>query len=365
MQQNQQKASKKKVCPDCNETVLSIPSRRDFLASAGTATVAAFGAGLIEWATPRAAAATLPAFKGESETAAKALFESLTDAQRREVCFDWDYVHPERGLLRTHVSNNWQITKPHIDSDFFTKQQKMLAHDVYKSLFNPDWYPKLLKQLKDDTGGKEWGAEQSIALFGKPGAGEKFMMVMTGRHMTVRADGNSEAHMALGGPIFHGHAASGFNEEVHHPGNVFWHQAVQANKVYKLLDGKQRDGAVVNRRPSESAVSFRGSDGKYPGLPLSEMTSDQKAEVHKVLMSLIEPYRQEDQTEIHECLKKHGGLDACSLAFYRDGDIGDDEEWDNWRIEGPSFVWYFRGEPHVHIWINVSDDPSVKLNARG
>jgi hypothetical protein len=95
------------------------------------------------------------------------------------------------------------------------------------------------------------------------------------------------------------------------------------------------------------------------------MTSDQKAEVHKVLMSLIEPYRQEDQTEIHECLKKHGGLDACSLAFYRDGDIGDDEEWDNWRIEGPSFVWYFRGEPHVHIWINVSDDPSVKLNARG
>ena len=82
-------------------------------------------------------------------------------------------------------------------------------------------------------------------------------------------------------------------------------------------------------------------------------------------MSLIEPYRKEDQDKVRECLKKQGGLDKCSLTFYKDGDIGDDGEWDNWRLEGPSFVWYFRGHPHVHIWINVADDPSVKLNSRG
>jgi hypothetical protein len=39
--------------------------------------------------------------------------------------------------------------------------------------------------------------------------------------------------------------------------------------------------------------------------------------------------------------------------------------WDNWRIEGPSFVWYYRGCPHVHVWVNVADDAGVKLNARG
>src|SRR5262245_23588298 len=285
------KQSKIRVCPDCGDSVVVGNSRREFLATAGAVAAAAVGGSFIEWATPKAAAVTPTAVRGEAETAAKALFESLSESQRREVCFAWDYVDPERGLLRTHVSNNWQITKPHIDSDFFTKQQKMLAHDVYKSLFNPDWYPKLLKQLKDDTGGKPWGAEQSLALFGKPG--EKFMMVMTGRHMTVRADGNCEEHMALGGPIFHGHAASGFNEEVHHPGNVFWQQALLATKVYTVLDGKQRDVALITRRPPESAVNFHGSAAKYPGLPLSEMTSDQKAEVHKVLMSLIEPYRPE------------------------------------------------------------------------
>jgi hypothetical protein len=34
------------------------------------------------------------------------------------------------------------------------------------------------------------------------------------------------------------------------------------------------------------------------------------------------------------------------------------------RLEGP-FVWYFRGYPHVHVWVNVADDASVKLNAPG
>ena len=40
-------------------------------------------------------------------------------------------------------------------------------------------------------------------------------------------------------------------------------------------------------------------------------------------------------------------------------------EWDNWRLEGPSFVWHYRGFPHVHVWVNVSDDASVPLNAKG
>ena len=66
--------------------------------------------------------------------------------------------------------------------------------------------------------------------------------------------------------------------------------------------------------------------------------------------------------EALECLKKQGGLDKCSLAFYEEGHSGDDKEWDNWRLEGPAFVWYFRGTPHVHVWVNVADDPSVATN---
>lgn len=132
-----------------------------------------------------------------------------------------------------------------------------------------------------------------------------------------------------------------------------------------MLDGKQRQKALVAKTPKESAVAFRGSQGGFPGLAVTAMAADQKAELRKVLGKLIEPFRIEDRDEAMECLDKMGGLDACSLAFYSDEDIGDDGVWDNWRVEGPAFVWYFRGSPHVHVWVNVADDSSVATNARG
>jgi hypothetical protein len=334
--------------------------RRGFLHMFGAAAVTATAGGVL---LPRRALAA-PTPQSVAETAVKALYDSLTPEQKKEVCFGWDFKDG-RGLLRTHVSNNWQITKKTVDSDFFTAKQKGIIFDIFKGVFNPEWHAKLLKQLKDDTGGKPFGADQSIAIFGTPGDG-KFEFVMTGRHLTCRADGNSENHVAFGGPIFHGHAASGFNEKVSHPDNVFWHQAVGANKIFTLFDEKQKEKALLAKRPAEAAVNFKGKDAAIPGLAVTEMTNDQKEALSKVLLSLLAPYRKEDVDEVNDCLKAQGGLDACRLIFYREASLGDRETpWDNWRLEGPSFVWYFRGTPHVHIWINVADDPGVELNSRG
>jgi hypothetical protein len=342
-------------CPDCDGEVLD---RRGFLKTAAVAAASS----LPLFATPKAEAAPSPS--STAETAVKGLFETLTDEQRKVICFDWDYKDEKRGLLRTHVSNNWQITKPHIRSDFYTPKQQAIIHDIFKGIINPEWYARFLKQLKDDTRGQAWGADQSIAVFGKPG-GDKFEFVMTGRHMTLRADGNTESHVAFGGPIFYGHAASGFDEKPGHPFNVFWHQARQANFVYQMLDAKQREKALVPQSPHEADVKFQGEKGLFPGIAVSELSDDQKKELQKVLASLIEPFRTEDRDEALECLKKQGGLDKCGLAFYKDADLSGVGEWDNWRLEGPSFVWYFRGKPHVHVWVNVADDPSVALNAKG
>jgi hypothetical protein len=121
--------------------------------------------------------------------------------------------------------------------------------------------------------------------------------------------------------------------------------------------------ALVEKLPKEEAVSFQGPSGTFPGIPVAELTGDQKSLVQQVLYKLIEPYRQSDRDEALACLKTQGGIDKCSLAFYREGDIGNDEVWDCWRLEGPSFVWYYRGAPHVHVWVNVADDASVKTNA--
>jgi len=203
-------------------------------------------------------------------------------------------------------------------------------------------------------------------MFGKPG--DKFEMVMTGRHLTVRVDGNSIDSMAFGGPVFHGHQATqttGLNEKVGHPGNIWWPQALEANKVFEMLDGKQREKALLAQLPAESSVGFRGKDGKFPGITVADLSADQKAQLQKAVKLVFEPYRNTDRDEVNECLNKQGGLDACSLAFYAQGDIGDDGIWDNWRLEGPSFVFYFRGSPHVHMWVNIGSDPAIKLNAIG
>src|SRR5262249_15052895 len=154
-------------------------------------------------------------------------------------------------------------------------------------------------QLKEDTGGKPWGAEQSMAIFGEPGT-DKFEFVMTGRHMTLRADGNTGAHVAFGGPIFYGDQGRSFNEEKDHPDNVFWPQALAANGVFKVLDGNQGEQALVAKSPKEAAVAFRGPSGGYPGLPVAAMAPEQKSELKKVLEKLIEPFRMEDREEAIE-----------------------------------------------------------------
>jgi hypothetical protein len=111
------------------------------------------------------------------------------------------------------------------------------------------------------------------------------------------------------------------------------------------------------------AIAFRAKGQDPAGLPVSELSVDQRTELERVLGVLLEPYRTVDRDEVRGCLSRQGGLDRCRLAFYREGDIGDDGVWDNWRLEGPAFVWHFRGAPHVHVWVNVADTPDVPTNA--
>lgn len=302
--------------------------------------------------------------KASSESLAKKLFESLSEKQKAEICFKWDHTD-DRGLLRTHVSNNWNITDEKevaVGGKFFTKDQQDMIEALFFGLYNPDWHARIRKQLQDDAGG--YGKSQTIAMFGDP-ASDKFEFVMTGRHLTIRCDGNATEHVAFGGPIFYGHAAAGFNEPADHAGNVYWHQALKANNLFKMLDGKQREQALIEKAPPEAASGFRAKGIQIPGVRVADLTADQKSHAQEVLKALIEPYRTADQDEVKKCLDAHGGLDQCHLAFYQSNDLGNDKVWDNWRLEGPAFVWHYRGAPHVHVWVNVADDPSVPLNARG
>ena len=215
-------------------------NRRAFLESS-TATAAALAAGSVVGSAAHAADKKTP----NAESLVGQLYGTLTDQQKKAVCFDWDHQDKKRGLLRTFVANNWNITKPEIIDDFYTDDQRDLIRSVFESIVHPDWHERYYQQLEDDAGG--FGHEQSIAIFGKPNDG-KFEMVLTGRHMTLRCDGDSADHVAFGGPIFYGHAPEA-NEGPKHTDNVFWHQAVAANTLYKMLDGRQQKQAKGAKTP--------------------------------------------------------------------------------------------------------------------
>ena len=296
-----------------------------------------------------------------AESLVKVLYESLNEKQRKAMCFAWDHVDPKRGLLRNRIENNWRITNPIVASNFYNKDQQVLIRGIFEGMTSPDWHERFDQQLKDDVGG--FGKRQSIAIFGEPGSG-KFQFVLTSRHMTLRCDGDSAEHVAFGGPILYAHEGERLYEKPDHPNNVFWHQAVEANKLFQTLSRSQRKEALVTHgMPSEERVGFKGKGGQFQGCPVSDFTDDQRSEVQRILKILLEPFRQSDRDEVSRCLKSQGGLDGCHLAFYKEGDLGDDKIYDNWRLEGPSFVWYFRGRPHVHVWVNVAENPSVKLNS--
>lgn len=333
---NTKRAPHIEVCSDCaNDDV----SRRSFLRTVGgtlaaSAALPSLGRAIAKDSKP-------------AETYVKILYDSLTEKQRKVVHFPFGHE------LATQVKNNWNIVDPKVASigTFYTSDQQDLIRHILKGITSEDGYRRFHKQMTDDAGGFE---KYTCALFGDPGQ-DRFEWVLTGRHLTLRADGNSFENAAFGGPIFYGHAVQ-FEEEAHHPGNVWWYQGQLANELFGMLDGKQRAKALIDGAapPDEAeAVHLQGSKAKLPGLAGAELSADQKGLLRSTVRSLFSMFRTSDVAEAVQCIETNGGFDALHLNFYKEEDIGKDGVWDRWSIQGPAFVWYFRGSPHVHTWVNV------------
>ena len=331
---------KPSLCDCCSSVDVT---RRSFLRTALTG-LAAAGSG------------TLPVFAGElpvaaardqtSETLVATLYKSLTPQQRQNVVFPFD--HP----LRSKVDNNWQITEQRVGQDFTADQQAMIR-DIFLKMHSPEYADKVLRQVEHDAGKEGFGA-CSVALFGEPGVG-KFEFVLTGRHVTRRCDGDSVEGAAFGGPIFYGHAALSDNEDADHPGNIYWYQAKRANEVFQMLSGKQREVALLGKSRGEhgtDTVALKGRE--LQGIPIADLSRDQREHVQLVLSDLLAPFRKQDADEAIKLIKDNG-FEKLHLAFYRNPDIGNDGVWDVWQIEGPAMVWYFRGAPHVHTWVHIRE----------
>ncbi len=308
--------------------------RRRFLQIVGGATAVGFAGGLVG---PARSALAAPSAECAAEQSVVEFYQSLSDSQKELICM------PINHEKRTTINANWHITDRTLGDDFFTVEQRGVTQEIIQNLMSEDGYARLLKQMDEDAGGLE---NFSVAVFGTPGEGE-YEWALTGRHLTLRADGNSIEGAAFGGPLVYGH---GMEEPSL---NFYGYQTKQVNEVFQALDSAQRGQALLPQAPQEGAVQLQGGEGNFPGLRVGEMSSDQQELVATTIQTLLSPYREEDVEEVMAMLQENGDIANLRMAFYEQGDINDDQEWDIWRIEGPSFVWHFRGAPHVHAYINI------------
>jgi hypothetical protein len=317
-------------------------SRRDFVKALGTTALAGSVPSI---GLARASAASGPRPTAPAETAVGRFYGSLKDDQRSQICFPVD--HP----LRSQVANNWAIVRPTIND--LHPEQKALCKDVFKNLCSEDGHARFLRQMGEDHGGFE---RYHVAVFGEPDTDKPFEWVLTGRHATLRADGNSPSGAAFGGPIFYGHASPGPRGGAGRSGSVWWYQAEQAHAVFKTLDDRQRARALVSKAAADERlpVKPRGDRLVEVGLSVSELDGRQKPMVRKLLEDLLRPFRAFDAGEVQECLRDPDGLDKLRLTYFQEGDIGNVGAPDIWKLEGPAFSWYFHGTPHVHVWLNVT-----------
>jgi hypothetical protein len=174
--------------------------------------------------------------------------------------------------------------------------------------------------------------------------------------VTRRCDGDSSTGTAFGGPIFYGHAAESDDETADHPGNLYWFQAQRAGQLFEALDGKQRKLALLDDSRGEHGADTLKLTGReqLQGLPFSEFSADQKELAKNVLSDLLAPFREADRKESLALIDKQG-WDKLQIAWYTQENIGEDQLYDVWQIEGPSMIWYFRGKPHVHTWVHIKD----------
>ncbi|QDS91875.1 hypothetical protein FF011L_06110 [Roseimaritima multifibrata] len=308
-------------------------ARRDFVKLGGTVAAGVASVGLFDARFAHSAGSP----ETSAETFVAELYGSLSDKQKEIVWRPFDHAD------RRKINPNWHITKATIGDDLFSKQQRTLIDQIVRNITSADGYQRLIRQMDEDDAGME---NYSFALFGEPGT-DQFQFEMTGRHLTMRADGNRVDKAAFGGPIVYGHG-----EEVPSD-NLFYYQTQQTNKVFQALDADQAKLALQTKAPKESAVQLQGPSGHFPGIAVNKLASDQKELVESTLKVLLAPYREDDVDEVMEILKSSGGMDQLHMAFYQEEDIDDDRVWDIWRVEGPSLVWHFRGAPHVHAYINI------------
>jgi len=123
----------------------------------------------------------------------------------------------------------------------------------------------------------------------------------------------------------------------------------------------------VAEAPAQVNIGVQGRDGRFDGVPVADLAAPKRALARELVAGIVDTYADDDAAYAWDCLARNGGVDALRFADY-DRDNGGysrsagDSPSQIFRLEGPAAVFHFRGEPHVHAFLNVALDGERPLS---
>jgi hypothetical protein len=104
----------------------------------------------------------------------------------------------------------------------------------------------------------------------------------------------------------------------------------------------------------------QGAAGRFDGVPVADLAAAKRALAREVVAGILDTYAEDAAAYAWQCLDRNGGVDALHFADYdvdfEGGRHAGDGASQIFRIEGPAAVFHFRGEPHLHAFINATMD---------
>lgn len=326
---------------------MSAFTRRQWIYSVGSASLGALAAGHL---APLALASPV------SDSLPMQLYKSLSDEQRQKVCLTANH---ER---RQYVSNWWYIHPDYRIPSTFNADQQAIIKGIFDSMHSDSHQAAVNEQVLLDQYGEVDNAP-AAGFFGTPDD-KDFEFIFTGHHVTRRCNAHSDKGLGFGGnPIFYGHyphpetdMRKNFNEAKEHPGNPYWYQGRLFNKFVKSLDGKQQSLGLVAQEPrSEQPAAVIQKQTAPLGLNCAELSADHKKLLLETMRGMLAMFRPDDVQATIASIEKQNIVDRLHVSWFSGKyDIGSDQVWDTWQIEGPDMVWYFRGYPHIHCYFHLN-----------
>jgi hypothetical protein len=285
------------------------------------------------------------------QTLATRFFDSLSAEDRQRACVEYD--HP---LRQYHNRGVWGGGLSASPLELGWEQRRMLTDLLHAGLSEQG------RQRVPNEFYTNWPGVHSmyVLLCGDPRK-PPYQLLLTGAHLNLRIGGRSREGAAFGGPLVYGDQRGDSVQGL--PGNLYRFQFELAQRLFQSLRPEQQQLAMQKVSPVQTDIQVQGREGSFTGVEIATLPAGSRSTARELVGGILSTYPAEDAVYAWQCLEHNGGVERLFLSYYEDSEINSgSKQYQNFRLEGPAAVFYFRGHPHVHAFINVTMEGDAPLS---